>query len=179
MAYALKANDRKGPANYAEDSAWKYYGDVNIKQGGYYWRNDGHSSEDYVLIVDVTPATDAGGADNAFLIESGSLYMPISDDGKRVDVDAAKSALSCVGDRVSPCGYYVVIGTTRRVPVDSPEGRAALVHAFKAYHGIDVDSSDSIRLGKCESESGDFLHKADTVKPWNLNLRRYVVANYL
>lgn len=103
---------------------WQYFGDINLGQGGLFWCEDG--SEDYVLTVRVTPASDMGGPDNVFLIESGSVYLP-EDDAKR------KDALDAIG--VEP----------------GEATRRDLVVAFVAYHGIERDAMNGetwIRMGK-------------------------------
>ena len=44
---------------------WNYNGDINLREGGFFWREDGQ--DDYVLAVRVTPCSHAGGPCNLFV----------------------------------------------------------------------------------------------------------------
>src|ERR1700685_3511801 len=66
---------------------WHYMGDINLEYGGYFWREDG--ADDYVLCVRVTPCSDAGGPNNLFWIEQGSIYM---------DATKRQQCLSVIGE---------------------------------------------------------------------------------
>ncbi len=134
-------------------NAWTYIGDVNIREGGYYWRED--DSEDYVLAVQVTPCSDAGGPANMFWIESGSIYLG--------DTERQNRALDCIG--VEPANAT----------------RADYVDAVKAYYGIEPDCYMGryvVQLGKrCgafDKWQWDSDISADVVLHGNANLRRYI-----
>ena len=55
-----------------------YMGDMDIGEGGYFWRMDSADS-DYADICRVIGAADMGGPSNVFYIETGSLYLPGDD----------------------------------------------------------------------------------------------------
>lgn len=133
---------------------WHYVGDINLKHGGYYWREDGF--DDYVLAVQVTPCSDAGGPDNQWWIESGSIYMP---------ADKRDSWLDYIG--VEP----------------GKATRADYVQAALAYHGIEPDIRETVQIGK-EQEATDSWQWGDTREPYtilhgNASLRRYIEREYL
>lgn len=134
---------------------WNYNGDIGLEYGGFYWREDG--ADDYVLAVRVTPCSDAGGPDNLFHIESGSIY--IGTDPKR-----RASALDCIG----------------QTPDDST--REDVVYALMAYGGIERDWEQVIRIGKDESDycgSNGWNPEPDTGLRKGTDLRKYVERNCL
>jgi len=133
---------------------WKYSGDVDLEHGGFYWLDEG--DEDFVTAVDVIPCSDAGGPDNLFYIESGTIYLP-------TDRDKQESILS-------------VIGMT---PEDA--SRDDFIYAAKAYAGLERDSEEVIQIGKAEEpyRSGGWNPEPDTVLRGNARLIRYVERNYL
>ena len=100
---------------------WRYVGDVDIMNGGYFWREDGQ--EDYVLCVRVTACADAGGPSNMAWVETGSVYLGT--------IDQRRGALDCIG-----------------WPKDEEPTRAALVDAVLAYQGLDKDEGATVRIGK-------------------------------
>jgi hypothetical protein len=134
---------------------WKYSGDINLEYGGLFWREDG--ADDYVLAVQVTPCSDAGGPNNLYWVEVGSIYLP--EDEKR-----RKSALDCIG-----------------VTSDKPK-RAELVEAFLAYNGLDVDYDGRhvVQIGKPEKARHDFgsVSVTDQLRG-NASLTRFVRRNFL
>lgn len=134
---------------------WNYNGDLNIEYGGFWWREDG--AEDYVLAVRVTPCVDAGGPDNCYWVEQGSIYMPL-DSAKR------HSALQV-------CGYED----------DPAPTRSMLVDAFMAYGGIERHTFNGervVQVGKKTSESRETI-TPDVVLRGNASLRNYVKREYL
>jgi hypothetical protein len=134
---------------------WNYNGDMNLEEGGFYWREA--DADDYVLAVRVTPCSDAGGPDNLFHIESGSIY--IGDNPDRI-----ASALDVIG----------------QTPDDST--REDIVYALMAYAGIDGGSETVLRFGKDESDycrGGGWNPAPDNVLRRNTDLRRYVERNFL
>lgn len=135
---------------------WNYSGDVDIRQGGLFWRED--DADDYVLAVRITPCSEGGGPDNLYYIENGSLYLP-NDFVKR------KSALGVIG--VEP-GY---------------ETRAQLVEAFVAYHGIDHSYDDGeyvVQLSaKQETPRNGWSPQPDKVLRGNASLKKFVRNKFL
>ena len=136
---------------------WNYCGDVSLAYGGYFWREDG--ADDYVLCVRVQPCSDAGGPDNLFWIEQGSIYMPD-------EADKRRRALQC-------CGY--------ENEVNPP--RAMLVDAFIYYQGIEMDcrnGSTVVRFGPPQPANREFGEmKPDVILRANASLKNYVKNNYL
>jgi hypothetical protein len=134
---------------------WKYDGDVNLEYGGTYWRED--DADDYVLAVRVTPCSDAGGPDNKWHVESGSVYMP---------ADKRDSWLDVIG--VDPAD------ATRR----------DYVAAAIAYHGIERDTYNGetiVQIGKDEESgrSGGWNPETDVQLRGNARLWRYVRNAFL
>jgi hypothetical protein len=133
---------------------WNYNGDVSLSYGGYFWREDG--ADDYVLVVRVQPCSDAGGPDNLFWIEQGSLYLPD-------DADKRRCALAACGwdKEESPC-------------------RAMLVDAFIAYGGIDRDRTVVVRFGPAQPAGREFgTMEPDVILRANASLKNYVKNNFL
>jgi hypothetical protein len=134
---------------------WKYSGDINLEYGGLFWREDG--ADDYVLAVQVTPCSEAGGPDNLYWVEVGSIYLP-------EDEERRKRALDCIG-----------------AASDKPK-RAELVYAFLAYHGIeaDCDGRHVVQIGKPEKARNDFgtVSVTDQLRG-NASLKRFVRRNFL
>jgi len=94
---------------------WHYCGDISLENGGYFWREDG--AEDYVNCVRVTPCSDAGGPDNVYWVQIGSVYVGEADDPGRA------SALES-------CGYELSDFPVR-------QRRAVLVEAMVGYRGLE------------------------------------------
>lgn len=137
---------------------WNYNGDLNIHEGGYYWREDG--SEDYVCAVRVTPCSDAGGPDNLFRVEAGTVYIGGSSER---DVQRRASALACIG-------------------IDAPEEaqRRDIVEGLMAYGGMDDREETVVRIGKPqEQESGGWSPLPDVILRGNASLRRYIKREFL
>jgi len=142
---------------------WHYNGDVNLEYGGFWWREDG--ADDYVLAVRVTPCSDAGGPDNLFHVERGSIYLP---------QDAAGRAT-----RLSVCGY-----------IDPPDAnpataRTLYVDAAIAYGGIERDTyrgetvvQVGAKLDDC-AEVGGWQPTPDVILRGNASLRRYIKREFL
>jgi hypothetical protein len=131
---------------------WNYNGDINLEHGGLFWREDG--ADDYVLAVRVTPCSEAGGPNNLFHIEQGSVYLP-NDSAKR------NQALNVIGQTLE--------NATRR----------DLVESFVAYHGIDRDCRNGeqvIQIGKPETDlrSDGWSPKPDITLRGNASLANYV-----
>jgi hypothetical protein len=133
---------------------WHYSGDINIEHGGLFWREDG--AEDYVLAVQVTPCSDAGGPDNMFWVEAGSIYLPS-------DPERRKSALDCIGaDSANPT-------------------RWELVEACHAYNGLEEDERRVVQIGRTANRAcsgfGDLA--PDNVLRANASLERFVRREFL
>lgn len=135
---------------------WNYDGDIDLKCGGLFWKEDG--ADDYVLAVEVTPCSDAGGPDNLFVITEGSISLP-------TDPEKVKSALATIGQ--------------------TPEHatRRDLVAAFKAYHGIEAGGHYSggyaVRIGPPFWSGQGWNPKPDRVLRANAKLANYVKREFL
>lgn len=132
---------------------WNYNGDINLEYGGFFWREDG--ADDYVLVVRVQPCSDAGGPNNQFWIEQGSVYMP-------ADADKRRRALSV-------CGWENEVDPTRW----------QLVDAFMAYSGVQHDSMNGQTVVQIGAKAGEPGHgwggvEVDTVLRGNAKLENYV-----
>lgn len=143
---------------------WNYTGDMNIENGGLFWK--GESSDDYVEVVEVTPCSDAGGPDNLFHVATGTLYMPHD---KRQDA-------------LDTCGYKLVDGgildcTGEVHPLDTLHGQTLLVDAFRGSHGIERDSETVVRIGPVDEYSGGvngWNPEPDTILRADAKLRNYL-----
>ena len=134
-------------------NGWSYNGDCNLRNGGFYWKEDG--ADDYVLAVDITPCADGGGADNLFHIADGSIF--IGDDPARI-----ASALNIIGETIETAS------------------REDIVYAMRAYCGLDGPSESVVRIGKeQESSPNGWNPEPDTILRGNASLRKYIERNYL
>lgn len=134
---------------------WHYRGDVNLRHGGMYWRED--RMEDHVFVAEVIPCSDAGGPDNLFHVRLGHLHI-------REDRDSREKALALIG-------------------VSSPEEatREELVVAFHGYHELNADEALVVRIGKTdplwsgrgESPAPDVVLRSGT------SLRKWMTREYL
>jgi len=134
---------------------WNYNGDMNLTYGGYFWQESGYA--DHVYCVEVIPYSDMGGADNLFIIELGSIYLPVD------DAAMIRRALEC-------------IGTTPEAAT-----RADMVYAFKAYTGQDVRENVTVQIGK-ELDPYTTNHReptVDVVLRGNVKLKNYVRREFL
>ena len=136
-------------------SEWKYMGDVNIECGGYYWRDVGE--DDYVEAVQVTPCSDAGGPDNLFYVEKGSIYLGNADLANVLDT----------------------IGMT---PAEAT--REDIVYAFNAYRGMERacwGGETVIQVGPTEEPYrwDGWSPEPDYKLRRNVNLRRHIENNFL
>lgn len=148
---------------------WNYSGDMNLEYGGLFWREDG--ADDYVLAVKVTPCSDAGGPDNLFHIEHGSIYLG-------TDVKRHKSALDCCGYKLADDGTMTdgAGGTFTK-----KQARARLVEAMDAYCGLDNRTEHVVQIGKAEPEDGrgGWSPEPDTILRGNAKLRNFVREEFL
>jgi len=132
---------------------WHYIGDVNLEHGGAFIREG--DWPDYCDAVQVTPCSDAGGPENWYWIESGTVYMG--------NTQHVQSALKCT-DTAS----------------NAPQWRKG--YAVLDYMGMDCDARIIVQIG---AKRGDCRHgwdsdvQADIVLRGNASLKRYVNREYL
>lgn len=129
---------------------WNYVGDVNLREGGYYWRED--DADDYVLAVEVTPCSAAGGPDNLFWINEGSVY-----------ITPERAALALESCDINP----------------DDATRADVVDSIIGYYGIERDAETTLRIGKPEDDPDKWQFDSanfavDVVLRSNAKLRRWV-----
>ena len=131
-------------------TAWNYNGDVGLRHGGFYWREDG--ADDYVVVVDVTPCSAAGGPDNLFWIAEGSVY---------ITPERAATALES-------CDMTYADAT-----------RGQIVESIMAYYGMETDTQTVLRIGRAEDPNDSWRWSEHPVEPdvvlrGNAKLRRWV-----
>jgi hypothetical protein len=102
---------------------WQYRGDVDLREGGLFWKED--DADDYVLAVEVIPCSAAGGPDNLFWINEGSIY---------ITPERAKSALE---------GYGTAYADATR---------ADIVEAIMSHYGMESDIETKLRIGPREPD---------------------------
>lgn len=141
------------------NARWFYHGDINPENGGFWYRLD-NWQYGYADFVRITPCSDAGGPDNQFWIESGSVYG--LDDEKRI-----KQAMNS-------CGWIPdeITGAARK---------HAIVQAMLGYGYNDQDLSELVQVGKhanhCSASFGRSVpHK---VLRAGSDIARYVRREFL
>lgn len=133
---------------------WHYIGDMDLRYGGSFIREGDYP--DYCDAVDVTPCSDAGGPDNWYWIESGSVYLG--------NPEHVARALECCDE--SPRASQWRKG-----------------YAVLRYMGMDNDSRVIVQIGKtrgdCDSWQWNDETECDIILRGNTSLRRYVRREYL
>lgn len=135
---------------------WHYIGDVNLEHGGAFIQEG--DWPDYCNAVQVTPCCDAGGPDNWYWIESGTVYMG--------NAQHVQSALECT-DTAN----------------NAPQWRKG--YAMMCYGGIDYDTWRGRTIVQIGAKRGDCGHGwDDTLEPdyvlrGNASLRRFVRREFL
>lgn len=133
------------------NAKWNYNGDVDLKEGGYFWRMDS-PTDDFATAVEVTPESVIDGPNNVFMIETGSIYF---------NPETRKSALDC-------CGYE----DNDELTIDM------LVDAYKSYAGIECDGRDVIQIGPQDVFNDVSDWNPEQIRG-NWKLKNYVKRNYL
>lgn len=132
-------------------SKWNYVGDVNVENGGYWWRQD-RPNDNFVEVVDVIPESVMGGPDNVYMIFVGSVYFGCQ--------KMLKLALEC-------CDYKG----------DAPT-LAEKVEAVKAYAGMQTDHQDVIRIGSPDPHGNETTLNPTQIRG-NWKLSNYIKKQYL
>lgn len=142
---------------------WNYSGDMNLTEGGLFWRFDGAErfpDTDYVLAVRVTPCAAAGGPENLFHVETGSIYVP------REKYQTALDTCGYTLRENSETGALAIEDSQGAVHrLDSALGAALLVDALNAYGGLDRDylgGETVIRIGRPDPH-----FSPDSMREWN------------
>lgn len=109
-------------ANKVQVPGWSYIGDINLECGGMFYKYD--DGFDYCEAVRIVPASDMGGPDNLFRIETGTIYF-----------DPEIFNLAVLSDLIGP-----------------PELRQ-VVSGFESYSGMDLaifSGVTNLAIGKPE-----------------------------
>lgn len=133
-----------------------YFGDVNIRHGGYFFELSGmpHSAR----VLRVVPASDMDGPDNLFVLEAGDVWM----DRPKIDIERA---LACAG--------HDDIDEWRRLT--RAEQRNAKVDALLSYYGMERETAHWLQIGPGH-EPGE--RQIDFQLRGNASLRRWVKAHF-
>lgn len=148
---------------------WHYVGDMDLENGGYFWRED--DAADYVCVVDVTACADAGGPSNLFHIETGTIFMPTDREEISIVLKCSDHKLADNGDLVSTDGKTVAKGSFR--------WRSIVAEASRAYHGLQPDAwgaATVVQIGKDEGPfvRGGWSPNPDVILRGNAKLENYV-----
>jgi hypothetical protein len=135
---------------------YENFGDVSPQHGQTWIRFGG---DDYADVVEILSGSDAGLADNQFMVRRGSVYFsPQNWD----------SAMSCCDT-----GIY------------GPPTYAHIAYAFYAYEGFDQDSYGGFEIVQVGSKPDDFCamgttcDSPDTVLHGNASIEKYIRQNWL
>ena len=140
---------------------WHYQGDVNPENGGFWYRLDNWGF-DYADYVRITPCNDAGGPDNQFWIETGSIHS--MDKPERV------------AQALAACGFPDQYETATKI-----QKRHMLACALLEYGFADVDACETVQIGKQAEHCGAGFDpiSPDTVLRGGSDITRYVRRTYM
>lgn len=166
---------------------WVWLGDDPSEESGLFYQED--DAPDYVNAVRIEACSQAGGPDNLYHIEVGSLYMP---------ADKLDSVLQTVG--FSERGHFVQAENGKmQWPFESEFAarfwmagkpdlglayttvpiapRRLVVHAFMVYHGLDIHHQHVVRVGPDQmprhKEDG-WNPKPDHILRANASVKKFV-----
>lgn len=134
---------------------WTYQGDVNIREGGFYWRP---LYDDCVECVEVSPTSD----DTVFEIREDSIYIP---------EDKYETALQTCGYTWLPKSRQIIDCTGHAHTDILP----LLVDAFYAYWGLN-DPSFALKVQIGGPRTPDLY---DYRIAHNASLRKFVERRFL
>lgn len=135
---------------------WVYQGDVNLEQGGVFFRIEPKEFDNhhYCDAVRVTPCSDAGGPDNVWWVEALTIVIP--DDQKRL------------AGILDTCGY-----TLDGLKEMKPSARRQMIaDACIVYGSYDSTDTETVQIGPDE-ESRETMEPTDKLRS-NASLDRYV-----
>lgn len=144
-----------------EYNNWSNFGDMSPEHGQTWIKNTyPDSTQDFAECVEVISGSDVGLADNQYLIQRGSIYMPLD------DKDKVESALGVI-DKTPSLATWI---------------DKAL--AFHAYHGMDLDTFggfEVVQVGKTLDDwtANGTTHESDTLLHGNASIEKYIRENYL
>lgn len=135
---------------------YENFGDVSPQHGQTWIRYGG---DDYADVVEILSGSDAGLADNQYMIRQGSIYFsPQNWD----------SAMACCDT-----GIY------------GPPTYADIAYAFNAYQGFDLDTYGGFEIVQVGSKpddwtaSGTTCESPDVVLHGNASIENYIRQNWL
>ncbi|AJD82981.1 hypothetical protein PJWF_00088 [Achromobacter phage JWF] len=135
------------------------FGDVDMTQGGGFYDFEGWPH--YVSIIRVTPCSDAGGPDNQFWVERGTLFMERGP-------DELKRARECFG-----------LDEEEFKKLTPASRRHAMAQAVLAYYGMECAERWTVQIGaKAEpcSTMFDPITPEETLRG-NRSLEKYIYEN--
>lgn len=138
---------------------WIYRGDINLSEGGFYWRED--DADDYVLAVEVTPCSACGGPDNLYWITSGTIYL-----GDTAKQNESLSVIGVLPSEATRADYVEAALAYRGIESDCHNGRQIL------QHGAKLEPADFWRWNDSAVEPDIILRR-------NASLRKYVEREFL
>ena len=131
---------------------WHYFGDVNLEEGGTFYTLD-----EFAHAVRVTPVSDAGGQDNAWWVERGSIHIPDNLEGMLKSAGILESDLSS----------------------DPVIRMHELIHMADMGGYIEYERSEVIQIGPEDPFHGsDFVEPHVTLRA-NTDLRKWIKRKYL
>lgn len=134
-----------------DDNEWHYHGDMNVKEGGFWFKESGY--DDHVYYVELIGHDNFGGAANEFTVHRGSIYLG--------DKDIERIKTKWTGQP------------------DTERSRYDVIFEQFAYAGGDTDYTTCLRIGKDKRDQFDNSRDVDDVLHWNTNLRRYIENEFL
>ena len=159
---------------------WDYSGDIKLESGGMFFKplQDG-----MIEAVIVTPVSDAGGPDNKFLIESGSLHAGEEPDAWQESLDVC--GYSVTHTPGADGGYWSIVdGMGAAHSVKTRHGMALLADAVRGCKGIDGPMREVVQIGADDPLWGDNRGGAwnpdpDTTLRGNAKIANYVAKHFL
>lgn len=145
--------------------AYKYIGDMNLFHGGMFIEIPDSFDQDYAEVVKITGLNSAIGYDDAFMIESGSIYM---------GGDWFKRAASCVGAQLLDDGSIDDNGTI--LAPDTLAHWLCQALAIDAYMGIESARVETVAFDADTPDTFDGWELDERVLDSDLD--KYVEENY-
>jgi len=135
---------------------WHRFGDLSMENGGGFYSFEGWPH--YVDVIRVTPCSDAGGPDNQFWLERGTIFM-----GRKPE--ELKNARSIFG--MDEDDYKKLSRATKR---------HFMAEAVLAAHGMDRDAHWTVQIGaEADNHQPGFDPiTIDEVLRGNCSLEKYV-----
>jgi hypothetical protein len=130
---------------------WHYNGDMNVKGGGFWWKESGY--DDHVYCVEIIPCSSFGQDDNEFIIYNGSIFL---------SKDWQERAINSLQED------------------NQPATRANIVEQVMRDTGIDGSFTVRICVGK-RKENSDIYKRDEINRYLrkNVNLRKWIEEEFL